>query len=77
MYGALYTMPNPTLGEWEAYSPSGVANVCFCQLLFAGFLFSLCPKHALIWGNCHEKLCIEIFVRVLCSSEVISLILCK
>ena len=28
-------------------------------------------------GNCHERLRIEIFVRVLRSSEVIALILCK
>ena len=32
---------------------------------------------ALVWGNCRERLRIEIFVRVLRSSEVISLILCK
>ena len=32
---------------------------------------------ALVWGNCRERLHVEIFVRVLRSSEVISLILCK
>ena len=48
-----------------------------CTILFARFLVSLCPKHVLIWGNCRERLCVEIFVRVLRSSEVISLILCK
>ena len=53
------------------------ANSHFCVLLFAGFLVSSCQKRVLIWGNCHEKLRVEIFVRVLCSSEVISLILCK
>ena len=50
---------------------------CCCKWLFAGFLISSCPKRALVWGNCCERLRIEIFVRVLRSSEVISLILCK
>ena len=27
MYGALYTKPNPTLGEWESYSSSGVTKM--------------------------------------------------
>ena len=48
-----------------------------CKVLFAGFLILSCPKCALVWGNCHERLHVEIFVRDLCSSEVISLILCK
>ena len=35
MYGALYTKPNQTLGEWESYSPSGVTNMAkaICDLL--------------------------------------------
>ena len=41
------------------------------------FLILSCMECALVWGNCHERLRVEIFVRVLCSSEVISLILCK
>ena len=53
------------------------ANGSLCKLLFAGFLVSSYPKRALIWENCRERLHIEIFVRVLRSSEVISLILCK
>ena len=48
-----------------------------CKLLFASFLISSCPKCTLVWGNYCERLRIEIFVRVLRSSEVISLILCK
>ena len=48
-----------------------------CKQLFAGFPVLSCPKCALVWGNCRERLCVEIFVRVLHSSEVISLILCK
>ena len=32
---------------------------------------------ALVWGNCRERLRVKILVRVLRSSEVISLILCK
>ena len=47
------------------------------QLKFIRFLILSCPKRALVWGNCHERLHVEIFVRVLRSSEVISLILCK
>ena len=27
MYGALYTKTNPTLGEWESYSSSGVTKM--------------------------------------------------
>ena len=48
-----------------------------CKVLFAGFLILSCLKCALVWGKCHERLRVEIFVRVLSSSEVISLILCK
>ena len=48
-----------------------------CKWLNARFLILLCLKCALVWGNCRERLRIEIFVRVLRSSEVISLILCK
>ena len=29
-----------------------------------------CPKGVLVWGNCCERLCVEIFVRVLRSSRV-------
>ena len=48
-----------------------------CFLLVFLFLISSCLKCALVWGNCRERLHVEIFVRVLRSSEVISLILCK
>ena len=31
---------------------TNIANTFFlCQLLFAGFLMSLCPKRALVWGE--------------------------
>ena len=35
MYGALYTKPYPTLGEWESYSSSGVTKMskAVCDLL--------------------------------------------
>ena len=35
MYGALYSKPNPTLGEWELYSSSGVTKMAkaVCDLL--------------------------------------------
>ena len=48
-----------------------------CKQLFARFLILSCPKCALVWGNCCERLCVEIFVRVLHSSEVISITPCK
>ena len=38
-----------------------------CSLLF---LTLSCPKCALVWGNCCERLGVEIFVRVLRSSRV-------
>ena len=57
---------------------SGVTDIrVWCTILFAGFLISLCPKCALVWGNYCEWLRVEIFVRVLCSSDVISLKICK
>ena len=43
-----------------------------CKMPFAGFLVSSCPKRAWVWGNYCERLHVEIFVRVLHSSEVIS-----
>ena len=54
-----------------------IMQEAFCQPLFAGFLVLSCLKRALVWGNYCERLCVETFVRVLHSSEVISLILCK
>ena len=53
-----------------------ISNCAKCLLLLV-IIISSCPKRALVWGNCREKLRVEIFVRVLRSSEVISLILCK
>ena len=53
-----------------------ISNCAKC-LLLPVIIISSCPKHALVWGNCRERLRVEIFVRVLRSSEVISLILCK
>ena len=41
-----------------------------CSLLVFLFLTLSCPKCALVWGNCCERLCVEIFVRVLHSSRV-------
>ena len=65
--------------EGIGYVKSGDSNiVTMCKwLYFVGFLILSCPKRALVWGNCRERLHVEIFVRVLHSSEVISLILCK
>ena len=48
---------------------------CFSPVFL--FLILSCPMCALVWGNCCERFRIEIFVRVLRSSEVISLVLCK
>ena len=52
----------------------------YCKMLFANyarlflpvflFLILSCPKHALVWGNCCERLHVEIFVKVLHSSRV-------
>ena len=42
----------------------------FCCLLVFLFLILSCPKCALVWGNCCERLRVEIFVRVLRSSRV-------
>ena len=52
-------------------------NSRLCKQLNAGFLILSCLKCALVWGNCREMLCVEIFVRVLRSSEVISITPCK
>ena len=41
---------------------------CFLPVFL--FLILSCPKCALVWGNCCERLCVEIFVRVLRSSRV-------
>ena len=38
----------------------------FCCLL----VFLLCPKRVLVWGNCCERMRVEIFVRVLLISRV-------
>ena len=61
-------------------------NIPKCKMLFASFLSVNCAqrvfrflcsfacftclKHALVWGNCCERLHVEIFVRVLHSSRV-------
>ena len=44
--------------SWKGVLPSkknlesiAHANIFLCQLLFAGFLMSLCPKHALVLGE--------------------------
>ena len=42
----------------------------FCCLLVFLFLILSCPKHALVLGNCCERLHVKIFVRVLRSSRV-------
>ena len=44
------------------------ARFLFC--INASCLFSTCPKRALVWGNCCERLHVEIFLRVLRSSRV-------
>ena len=41
-----------------------------CSLLVFLFLILSCPKRALVWGNCCERLHVEIFVRVLRLSRV-------
>ena len=41
-----------------------------CSLLVFLFLILSCLKCALVLGNCCERLCVEIFVRVLRSSRV-------
>ena len=51
--------------------PPPIMQTAFCRILrFACFLVPLCPKRALVWGNCCEQLRVVIFVRVLRSSRV-------
>ena len=47
---------------------SGIDARCFLPVFL--FLILLCLKCALVWGNCCERLRVEIFVRVLRSSRV-------
>ena len=56
--------------SWKSYARcfSLVYARCFLQVFL--FLMLSCPKCELVWGNCCERLCVEIFVRVLRSSRV-------
>ena len=64
---------NDTDDDDDEDSLPDLCKLLLCKWLFVGFLILSCPKCALVWGNCHERLRVVIFVRVLCSSEVISI----
>ena len=57
--------PDPTKPA-RCFSP--LYARCFLPVFL--FLILSCPKCALVWGNCCERLRVEIFVRVLHSSRV-------